>query len=151
LCQKLIEREEIKGLLKRVYDVERLLSKVSLATANARDLLALKLSLQQLPAIKAQLRMFSSSSLCKIEECCDPLPDVVASIEQALRDNPPVPITEGGLIRDGYNVELDELRSISTSGKQLIAEIESRERTRTGIGNLKVKFNNVFGYYLEVS
>jgi DNA mismatch repair protein MutS len=151
LCQKLIEREEIKGLLKRVYDVERLLSKVSLATANARDLLALKLSLQQLPGIKTQLRGFSSSCLCGIDDACDPLPDVVAAIDQALRDNPPVPITEGGLIRDGYNAELDELRSISTSGKQLIAEIESRERTRTGISNLKVKFNNVFGYYLEVS
>jgi DNA mismatch repair protein MutS len=151
LRQKLIEREEIKSLLKGVYDVERLLSKVSLSTANGRDMIALKNSLQQLPAIKKQLLGFSSQRLCQLEDLCDPLVDVVASIEKALQENPPIQITEGGLIRDGYHSELDELRRISTSGKQFIAQIESRERARTGINSLKVKFNNIFGYYLEVS
>jgi DNA mismatch repair protein MutS len=151
LRQKLIEREEIKSLLKRVYDVERLLSKVSLSTANARDVLSLKISLKQVPSIKVQVRMFSSQRLCDLDESCDPLIDVVTSVEKALQDNPPIQITEGGLIRDGYHPELDELRAISTSGKQFIAELETKERVRTGINSLKVKFNNIFGYYLEVS
>jgi DNA mismatch repair protein MutS len=151
LRERLIEREEIKSLLKQVYDLERLLSKVSLSTANARDLLSLKTSLQLVPALKAQLGKCSSQYLCRLNEFCDPVAEVATSIEQALKDNPPIPITEGGLIRNGYHPELDQLRSISTSGKQFIAELESRERARTGINSLKIKFNHVFGYYLEVS
>jgi DNA mismatch repair protein MutS len=148
---RLIEREEIKVPLQRVYDIERLLSKVSLATANARDLISLKSSLEQVPAIKNRLQSFQASRLRELDGQADPLTDVAASIGKVLRDNPPILLTEGGLIRDGYHAELDELRNISATGKQFIAALETRERTRTGIQNLKVKFNNVFGYYIEVS
>jgi DNA mismatch repair protein MutS len=151
LKQQLIEREEIKAPLQKVYDIERLLSKVSLATANARDLVSLRSSLEQVPAIKARLQSFQASRLRELDERADPLVDVTAAIAEVLRDNPPILLTEGGLIRDGYHAELDELRSISSTGKQFIAALEMRERTRTGIQNLKVKFNNVFGYYIEVS
>jgi DNA mismatch repair protein MutS len=148
---KLVPREDIKGHLRPVYDIERLLSKVSLATANARDLNALKGSLEQIPPIKSSLRSFNSSRLLGLGGECDPLDDVTSLIGRTLRDNPPIVLTEGGLIREGVQAELDELRQISSTGKQFIAEMESRERARTGISNLKVKFNNVFGYYLEVS
>ena len=148
---RLIEREEIKAPLQRVYDIERLLSKVSLATANARDLVSLKSSLEQVPAIKNRLQSFQASRLRELDEQADPLTDVAASIGKVLRDNPPILLTDGGLIRDGYHAELDELRNVSATGKQFIAALETRERTRTGIQNLKVKFNNVFGYYIEVS
>jgi DNA mismatch repair protein MutS len=151
LKQQLIEREEIKAPLQKVYDIERLLSKVSLATANARDLISLKSSLGQLPAIKTRLQAFQASRLRELDEQAEALTDVVAAIGGVLRDNPPILLTEGGLILDGYHAELDELRSISSTGKQFIAALETRERTRTGIQNLKVKFNNVFGYYIEVS
>jgi len=151
LKQRLIDREEIKTPLQKVYDIERLLSKVSLATANARDLVSLKSSLEQVPSIKARLQSLLAAYLRELDEQADPLEDVVASIGEVLRDNPPILLTEGGLIRDGYHAELDELRSISSTGKQFIAALETRERARTGIQNLKVKFNNVFGYYLEVS
>jgi DNA mismatch repair protein MutS len=151
LREKLIPREGLKELLKRVYDLERLLSKISLSTANARDLVALEESLEQVPAIKAILRSLLAPRLLELESGCDSLEDVAIQIGSALRENPPVILTDGGLIRDGYHAELDELRSISTTGKQFIAELEVRERVRAGIGNLKVKFNNIFGYYIEVS
>ncbi|MFN8005647.1 MAG: DNA mismatch repair protein MutS [Terriglobia bacterium] len=148
---KLIEREGLKTLLRKVYDVERLLSKVTLATANARDLVALRQSLEQVPLLKKNLKGFAANRLQELDDQADPLDDVTDSIRKALRDNPPLLLTEGGLIQDGYHPELDELRQISRSGKQFIVELEARERSRSGIGNLKVKFNNVFGYYIEVS
>src|SRR4029453_15843172 len=148
---RLIEREEIKVPLQRVYDIERLLSKVSLATANARDLISLKSSLEQVPAIKNRLQSFQASRLRELDGQADPLPDVAASIGKVLRKNPPIPSPEGGLFSERNHAELDELRNISATGKQFIAALETRERTRTGIQNLKVKFNNVFGYYIEVS
>jgi DNA mismatch repair protein MutS len=148
---RLIDREKIKASLRQVYDIERLLSKVSLSTANARDLSALKKSIEQVPSIKTALQPFLSARLQVLQVDCDPLEDLVDLIGRTLKENPPVLLTDGGLIREGINSELDELRQISTSGKQFIAELESRERNRTGINNLKVKFNTVFGYYLEVS
>ncbi len=151
LKNQFIAREEIKTLLKKVYDIERLLSKVSLSTANARDLVSLRNSIEQAPAIKAKLQIFKASRLGELEQHADPLDDVAALIGKALKENPPVVLTDGGLIREGYHAELDELRGISATGKQFIAGMESRERARTGIQNLKVKFNNVFGYYLEIS
>ncbi len=151
LKQKLIEREEIKSLLKKVYDMERLLAKVSLATANARDLISLRSSLEQIPGIKLQLHSLEAGRLRQLDARCDPLQDAAGLIARALKSNPPILLTEGGLIREGYHAALDELRGISSTGKQFIAELESRERARTGIQNLKVKFNNVFGYYIEVS
>ncbi|MEW5975176.1 MAG: DNA mismatch repair protein MutS [Acidobacteriota bacterium] len=151
LREDIVAREKIKELLKRVYDIERLLSKVSLETANARDLVALRLSLEQVPLIKQELLGLRAARLSQLEAVCDPVPEAAGLIARALKDSPPVPLNEGGLIRDGYHVELDELRKISTSGKQVIAEMEARERARTGIANLKIKFNNVFGYYIEIS
>ena len=148
---KLIEREEIKKLLQKVYDVERLLSKVTLSTANGRDLVALRQSLEQIPFLKTRLGSFATRRLQELNHLADPLEDVAELIGKALKDNPPILLTEGGLIREGYHSELDELRQISTSGKQFIAELESRERSLSGISNLKVRFNNIFGYYLEVS
>jgi DNA mismatch repair protein MutS len=151
LKDRLIDREQLKERLRQVYDIERLLSKVALSTANARDLVALKNSLEQVSAIKDQLVNLTTSRLANIEQDCDPLEDVTRQIGQTLRDNPPLILTEGGLIRDGFHAELDELRSISTSGKRFIAAIEARERERSGISSLKVKFNNVFGYYIEIT
>jgi len=151
LKENLIQREEIKSCFGRVYDIERLLSKVTLSTANARDLNSLKLSLEQIPFIKSGLAPFNSTRLRCLDEDCDPLEDIAQLIGRTLRDDPPILLTDGGLIREGVDAELDELRQISSTGKQVIAEIESRERTRTGINNLKVKFNNIFGYYLEVT
>lgn len=151
LKHRLIEREQIKAQLRKVYDIERLLSKVSLATANARDLVSLRNSIEQVPAIKAQLQVFNAPRLCELHQLADSLEDVARLIAKGLKDNPPIVLTEGGLIREGHHAELDELRGISSTGKQFIAEMESRERARTGIQNLKVKFNNIFGYYIEVS
>ncbi len=151
LKDRLMDREQLKELLRRVYDMERLLSKISLLTANARDLITLKCSLEQIPAIKGLLRGLGAERLSSLEQECDPLTDVALRIGQTLKDNPPVVLTEGGLIRDGFHPELDDLRGISTSGKQFIASLEARERERTGISNLKVKFNNIFGYYIEIT
>src|SRR5262249_46248431 len=125
--------------------------KVSLATANARDLMSLKTSLEQVPAIKAGLQRFQAARLRNLDEEADALGDVATTIAMVLRDNPPILLTEGGLIRDGHHADLDELRNISSTGKQFIGCLESRERTRTGIQSLRIKFNNVFGYYIEVS
>jgi DNA mismatch repair protein MutS len=131
--------------------LERLLSKVTLETANARDLVALKLSLAQLPAVRRQVAAFSAIRLRELHERLDELTDVHALLEQSIHPEPPALLTEGNLIRPGYNATLDELRDTSQHSKQLIAAMETRERERTRIGSLKVRFNSVFGYYLEVS
>ncbi len=151
LAEDLVLREELKERLKQVYDLERLASKVALSRANARDLIALKQSLEQVPLLKSRLQPLSPARLQQLEQASDPLADVAAKLEAALNEEPPVVLTEGRLIRPGFNPELDSLRNASSSGKQTIAELEARERSRTGIPNLKVKFNQVFGYYLEVS
>ena len=151
LAENLVLREELRERLKQVYDLERLASKVALSSANARDLISLRQSLEQIPGIKQQLQPLSPARLRSLEQASDPLADVAAQIGEALNDDPPVVLTEGRLIRPGFNPELDGLRQDSSSGKQTIAELEAGERARTGIPNLKVKFNRVFGYYLEVS
>ncbi len=151
LAEDLVLREELKERLQQVYDLERLASKIALASANARDLIALKQSLEPVPTLKSRLQPLSPARLQQLEQASDPLADVVEKIGEALNDDPPIVLTEGRLIRPGYNPELDTLRNTSSSGKQTIADLEARERSRTGIPNLKVKFNQVFGYYLEVS
>ncbi|MDE2756568.1 MAG: DNA mismatch repair protein MutS [Acidobacteriota bacterium] len=151
LTENLVLREELREQLKQVYDLERLSSKVALSSANARDLIALRQSLEQIPGIKQRLQPLAPARLRSLEQASDPLADVAARIGEALNDDPPVVLTEGRLIRPGFNPELDSLRRDSSSGKQTIAELEAGERARTGIPNLKVKFNQVFGYYLEVS
>jgi DNA mismatch repair protein MutS len=151
LVQNTIGREELRRVLADVQDLERLLSKVTLETANARDLVALKLSLRQLPLIRSYLGHFRAERLKALREELDELADLHDLLEQSIHPSPPAVLTEGDLIRPGYHAELDELRSLSQNSKQAIAAIETRERERTRIGSLKVRFNNVFGYYIEVS
>jgi DNA mismatch repair protein MutS len=151
LHNQAIAREELRKSLRRIQDLERLLSKVTLETANARDLVALKLSLAQLPSVRRQVAAFAATRLRDLYERLDELADVHALLEQSIHPEPPALLTEGNLIRPGHNAALDELRDTSQHSKQLIAAIETRERERTRIGSLKVRFNSVFGYYLEVS
>ncbi|OPZ87424.1 MAG: DNA mismatch repair protein MutS [Firmicutes bacterium ADurb.Bin419] len=148
---KFMIRMEVRDLLKRVYDIERLMGKIVLGSANCRDLVALKNSIGQIPYIKDLLKDLNES-LCK--ECnrnIDALTDVFEMIDKAICDEPPVSVKEGGIIKEGYNEEVDRLKSASTDGKTWLVELENSEREKTGIKNLKVGFNKVFGYYLEVT
>ncbi len=149
--QDTIFREKLRFLLKEVSDLERLIGRLNLGTASPRDLLALNRSIRQSPRINEVLTDAASLLLQVLSENIFELPDIRDLIERAISDEPPVNANDGGVIRDGFNAELDELRSISTSAKQTIALFEEQERTRSGISNLKVRFNNVFGYYIEVS
>jgi DNA mismatch repair protein MutS len=146
-----IEREELRRVLGGIQDLERLLSKVTLEAANARDLLALKQSLRPLPLVRGYLGHFQAARLQELRERLDELADVHELLEKSIHPEPPALLTEGGLIRPGYHAELDELRTLSTHSKQLLAQIEARERERSRIASLKVRFNNIFGYYIEVS
>jgi len=149
--EQTIAREELRRILSQVQDLERLLSKVTLETANARDLLALKASLAHLPLIRKYVCRLESPRLVDLHGRLDELADVHELLENSIHPAPPAVVTEGNLIRPGYHPELDELRKLSQNSKQLIADIEGRERERTRIASLKVRFNNVFGYYIEVS
>ncbi|HUP05155.1 MAG TPA: DNA mismatch repair protein MutS [Bryobacteraceae bacterium] len=148
-----ILRAEVRKQLAGVLDIERLLAKVTLGSAAPRDVLALGRSLEKLPAVKRALRpgAESSASLRDLHDRIDELPEVASLILDAISDDPPLALADGGTIREGYNAELDELRGLSRNGKQFIARIEERERQRTGIQSLKVRFNNVFGYYIEIT
>lgn len=146
-----LARNDLRAGLDGVYDLERLNAKISMATANAKDLVSLKNSLRQLPGLLDRLAGFESERLQQLCVALDPLEDVAGLIDSALVDDPPFVLREGGLIRDGYNSELDELRLISREGKSWIAGMEQRERERTGIGNLKIRYNKVFGYFIEVT
>ncbi|MCM1538283.1 MAG: DNA mismatch repair protein MutS [bacterium] len=152
LCADPTARDEIREYLSPIYDLERLLGRVSYLSANPRDLIAFRNSLAMLPAIKLVLRGFSSKLLLGIEQDMDSLEDVCALIEAAIDDNePPVTIREGGIIRDGYDPDIDMLRKAKTEGKDWLARLESEDRERTGIKNLRIKYNKVFGYYFEVT
>lgn len=151
LLHSTINREEIRNDLKSIVDFERLLSRISLGTANARELVALKNSIQHLPDIRTFISKYTSALLREIHNAIDPLEDIQALIETHLKPEPAATTVEGGIIREGVNAELDSLRDISLHGKTYIAQIEARERERTGINSLKVKYNQVFGYYIEVS
>lgn len=145
-------KAEVRSLLKGLYDLERLAGRIAGGTANARDMLALAQSLRTIPPLKAVLVEHAQSPrLTHLGRDLDGLDDVASQIERALADDPPVTLTEGGLIREGYDEELDVLRQASRGGKEWIAALESAERERTGIKSLKVGFNKVFGYYLEVT
>jgi DNA mismatch repair protein MutS len=146
-----IFREDVREELKGIYDLERLNGKVSLGRANARDLEALKLSILKLPGIKKRLAVSASELLYGIGNRMETLQDVAEIIEKAICDDPPVSLKEGGLIREGYNSELDELIRITRDGKSWIAELAQTEKKRTGISNLKIGYNRVFGYYIEIS
>ena len=139
--------EELQG----VYDIERLLSKVAYKSINARDCLALCASLGKVPGIRGLLENASSQAVREIRDQLDPLESLTALLEKAIHPDAPIVITEGGIIRDGYSSMLDEYRAASTSGKQWILDLEAREREATGIKNLRVQYNRVFGYYIEVT
>jgi DNA mismatch repair protein MutS len=147
----LIAREELRRTLDGVLDLERLLSRVTLESANARDLLALAESLRRLPLIKAALNKLKAARLEELESLLDVLADVRDRIAATIVAEPPISLADGGVIGDGVDAELDELRGLNRNGKQYIAKMEERERERTGIGSLKIKFNSVFGYYIEIS
>jgi DNA mismatch repair protein MutS len=144
-------RDKIRSLLKEVSDLERVLGRVSLGSATPRDLTAMRRSLDQVPQVREALTALSSSMLQVLAENTDELPDIRSLIESAINDDPPVKLSDGGAIREGYSGELDELRSVSTNAKQIIASMEANERARSGIGNLRIRFNGVFGYFMEVS
>ncbi|MBV9340345.1 MAG: DNA mismatch repair protein MutS [Acidobacteria bacterium] len=146
-----IRREELRRGLEGVLDLERLLSRVTLETANPRDLLALAASLSRIPLVRAAAAELGSERWNSLRERLDELPDVRSRIEETIVPEPPLSFTEGGIIRRGADQELAELDELSRNGKQFLAQMELRERQRTGIANLKVRFNSVFGYYLEVS
>ncbi|MCR5793500.1 MAG: DNA mismatch repair protein MutS [Lachnospiraceae bacterium] len=151
LNANMITREELREYLNPVYDLERLISKVSYQSANPRDLIAFKTSLEMLPSIKFLLKHFQSPLLHELYEKLDPLQDIFTLISEAIIDEPPISMREGGIIKEGYFEEVDTLRKAKTEGKDWLAQLEEREREATGIKNLKVKYNKVFGYYLEVT
>lgn len=144
-------RDRIRQTLKTVYDIERLNGRVALGRANARDLLALKSSLHSLPCLKELLADSPSYLVADIEAALDPLGDVAGWIADAICEDPPVSVREGGMIREGYDPRLDELVALSRKGKDWIAEFAAREQKRVGIPSLKVGYNRVFGYYIEIS
>ncbi|HYL73955.1 MAG TPA: DNA mismatch repair protein MutS [Bryobacteraceae bacterium] len=151
ILQSTIARSEIRKLLAGVLDLERLLAKLTLGTAGPRELLALGRSLALVPKIKEQAAALAAARLRQISTQLDEIPEVRDRILTAIAEEPPANLADGGTIRSGYHAELDELRDISRNSRQYIAQIELRERARTGIQSLKVRFNNVFGYYIEIS
>ena len=144
-------REELRRSMEGILDIERLLSRVTLETANPRDLLALAQCFARLPKVREGMKRFTSERFVALHTALDDLADLRDRILSTLIDEPPISLNEGGVIREGLDAALDELRDLSHNSKQYIAQIEERERKRTGIGSLKIKFNSVFGYYLEIS
>ena len=146
-----ITREELREYLNPVYDLERLISRISYQTANPRDLVAFKTSLSMLPHIKYIMKSLQSPLLVQLQEEMDELEDLFALVDTAIVDEPPISIRDGGFIKEGYHEEVDRLRHAKTEGKSWLAKLEAEEREKTGIKTMKVKYNKVFGYYLEVT
>ena len=146
-----IAREEIREYLSPVYDLERLITKITYGSANPRDLTAFKGSLEMLPPIRYILQDLQAPLLKEIYEDLDALEDLCELVTKAIREDPPLAMKEGNIIRDGYNEEVDKLRRAKSDGKDWLAKLENDEREKTGIKNLKIKYNKVFGYYLEVT
>ena len=146
-----MSREELREYLSPIYDLERLLGKISYKTANPRDLIAFRNSLQMLPPIKTVLAEFETPLLQKLQEQIDDLTDLYGLIDAAIVEEPPLSSKEGGIIKEGFSEDADTLRRAKTDGKKWLAELENTERERTGIKNLRIKYNKVFGYYLEVT
>ena len=151
LLQDPVRRGEIAGSLEGIHDLERLNGRISLASAGAKDLVALAESLEMIPVIKVSLGGTDSVLLKELQEQIEPLDDISRVIRGGIVANPPFVLREGGIIAEGYNAELDDLRIISREGKGYIARLEAQEKARTGIGSLKIRFNKVFGYYIEVT
>lgn len=146
-----ISREEIREYLNPVYDLERLVGRITYQSANPRDMIAFQTSLSMLPSIKYILEEMTSDLLKEIYEDLDPLEDLCALVETAIIEDPPIAMKEGGIIKEGYNEEVDRLRKAKSEGKSWLAELEAKEREKTGIKNLRIRYNKVFGYYLEVT
>nr|WP_291233983.1 DNA mismatch repair protein MutS [Frisingicoccus sp.] len=151
LNEDVITRDEIREYLNAIYDLERLMSKISYKSANPRDLIAFKNSLSMIPPIKYLLRNMHTPDLKEIYDNLDNLEDISGLIANSIEDEPPISIKEGGIIKTGYHADVDKYRNAKTEGKQWLADMEQKERENTGIKNLKIKFNKVFGYYLEVT
>ena len=151
LYKKAVDRDELREYLNAIYDLERLMSRVSFHSINPRDMIALRDSLKMLPYIKDILSDMESTALKELCEELDELKDISAAIEETIVDEPPLTIREGGLVREGFDPDIDKLRQAKTEGKTWLASLEEDERQRTGIKNLKVRYNKVFGYYLEVT
>lgn len=151
LCRKSVDREEMREYLHTIYDLERLLGKVSYKTANPRDLIAFRNSLAMLPSIRTVLGDFDMPLLQEIREHMDPLQDVYQLIDDAIVEEPPIAIKEGGIIKEGFNETIDSLKKAKTDGKNWLAALEEEDRERTGIRNLRIRYNKVFGYYFEVT
>lgn len=151
LKQDAITREELREYMTPIYDLERLISRITYQSANPRDLISFKSSLQMLPHIKCILEDTKSPLLKRLYEELDTLEDLFQLIEAGIEDEPPLAMKEGGIIKAGYNEDVDKLRNAKTEGKTWLAQIEEEEREKTGIKNLRIKFNKVFGYYLEVT
>ncbi len=151
LNTNMVSRDELREYLNPIYDLERLLGKISYKTANPRDLLAFRNSVQMLTPIKTVLKEFKKPLLQTIDSDIDDLSDLFDLITAAITEEAPIAIKEGGIIKDGFNEDIDHLKSAKTQGKEWLAELESQDRERTGIKNLKIKYNKVFGYYFEVT
>ena len=151
LKENMITREEMREYLNSIYDLERLMSKISYKSANPRDLIAFSSSLSMLPHIKFLMQSFDSGLLKEIHAELDSLQDIHELIASSIAEEPPINVKEGGIIREGYNEEVDRLRKAKTEGKDWLMDLETKEREATGIKNLRIRFNRVFGYYLEVT
>lgn len=151
LNQDVIIREELREYLNPVYDLERLLSKISYKTVNPRDMIALESSLSMLPHIRLLCSNFKSALFQDFTQNLDPLEDVYQLIHSAIVEEPPISVREGGIFKNGFNEEIDHLRNAKTEGKNWLADLETTEKEQTGIKNLRIKYNKVFGYYLEVT
>ncbi len=151
LNKRSVDREEMREYLQAVYDLERLLGRVSYKSANPRDLIALKNSLAMLPSLRTVLTDFEAPLLAEILEHMDPLQDIYKLIDDAIMEEPPIAVKEGGIIKEGFNDSVDALKKAKTDGKKWLAELEETDRERTGIKNLRIKYNKVFGYYFEVT
>ena len=146
-----VSRDELREYLKAIYDLERLLGRVAYQSANPKDLLALRNSLEMLPHIKAVLKGFQGELLSNVERDIDSFEDLYELLQKSIREDVPLTIREGGILLDGYDETVDRLRSASRDGKEWLAQLEEEDRARTGIKNLRIKYNKVFGYYFEVT
>lgn len=151
LLKKSIERDSVVKALGAIYDIERLCSRIAYGTVNARDCESLRLSLERIPALITALEPMRSAELSRIRDELDPMEDICALLQSAIAENPPISIKEGGVIRDGYNADVDKYRNASKNGKTWLSRMEATERENTGIKNLKISYNKVFGYYIEVT
>jgi DNA mismatch repair protein MutS len=144
-------RDELKTALKEVYDLERLAGRISMGSASGRDLAQLRNSLRNVPDIKNALHESNHPVLADFADRIDTCPEVLGILEQAIAENPPLSVKEGGIIKDGYDTKLDQYRDASTNGKQWLSELEGKERERTGIKSLKIGYNRIFGYFIEIT